>query len=238
MLIVKAGNGKYGVISTRNYSIILEPKYDSIGYIQYSSDFLIGTNGKIGLLSKEGTTKISALYDELTLMDRNSKLYKIKKVNGYGVINESEDIIIYPEYENIGIDINDFVTNGIKSGYIILNKLIPVKQGNKWGFFDLEGNMVSKDFLYDEIGCRVSGSNTVFNLLEIPNYNIIIVGINRKYAFMDINGNDGVLPYGFVFDQIFMKISAGKTSYWMTYNKKDWDVIEYLNRQGYTEVES
>lgn len=235
MLIVKAENQKYGVINTKDYSIILEPKYDGIEYIQYESDFLIKTNGKIGLLSKNGSTKISAVYDELTLMDRNSKLYRVEKNNEYGVINDIEEEIIYPEYQKIGIEIGDFATNGIKNGYILLDKLIPVQQGNKWGFFNLNGEMVSKDFLYDEIGCKASSGNNVFNLLAIEDYNVIVVGKDKKYSLMDIKGNDNVLRYGFVFDEFFMKSSAGNFSYWMKFNKRDWPVLDYLKRSEETE---
>lgn len=232
MLIVKAQNGKYGVISAADYSIILEPKYDNVSYVQCSTDFLIKTNGKVGLMSKDGETKINALYDELTLMDRNAKLYKIKTGNTYGIIDEDEDTIIYPEYEKIGIDIESFSANGIRSGYIILNKLIPVMQNSKWAFFDLKGNMITHGFIYDTIGCKASSANNVYSILEVPNYNVIVVGQNNKYAFMDINGNDNVLPYGFIFEEVFMRVSSGQTSYWMKYNKKEWNVIEYLERQG------
>lgn len=235
LIINKEHEKKYGVISTKDFSMILEPKYDNIEYVQYAKDFVIETNGKVGLLSKEGDTKVNALYDELTLMDRNNKLYKIKKGNGYGVINENENVIIYPEYQKIGIDIGDFAANGIKSGYIVMNKLIPTLQDDKWGFFDLNGKKVT-DFLYEEIGCKAGNANNVYSLLEILNYNIIVVGKNDKYSFMDITGNDKILPYGFVFDEIFMRISSGEISYCMKYNKKDWNVIEYLNRQGITEV--
>ena len=235
MLIVKTENSEYGVISTDKYSIILEPKYDGISYVQYSTDFMIVTNRKVGLLSKDGKTKINALYDELTLMDRNNKLYRVKKGSNYGVINENEDTILYPEYEKIGIDINDFSVNGVKNGYILLDKLIPVMQDRKWGFFDLTGKTIA-DFEYDEIGCKAKNANNVYSLLEIPNYNILIVGKDRKYSFMDTNGDDEVLSYGFIFDEIFMKISSGETSYVMKYNNKDFDVIEYLKRQGRTEV--
>ena len=49
-----------------------------------------------------------------------------------------------------------------------------------------------------------------------------------KYSFMDISGNDTMLP--FVFDEIYIRISAGETSYWMTYRDNEYEVLEYLKQ--------
>ena len=64
----------------------------------------------------------------------------IKDKEKYGVINSDGKIIVYPLFEQIGID-EDLYTN-IESKYIIDNKYIPVKQNGKWGVIDIEGNIV------------------------------------------------------------------------------------------------
>lgn len=232
MLIISTEKGKAGVVNISDYSFVLEPKYDNIEYVQYASDFVIKTNEKFGILSKEGKTKINAVYDEITLMDRDNGIYRIKKDNLYGVIDENENIIIHPENTAIGINVDNFSYNNIKNGYIILGELIPVKQKDKWALYNLKGESISQGFIYDNIGYVASNSNNIYSLLEIPEYDVIIVGANKKYTFMDKSGNNQILP--FIFDEIYIKVSSGEYSYWMTYNDKTYNVKEYLEKAGLT----
>lgn len=232
MLVVKSEENKYGVINTSDYSFVLEPKYDNIEYIQYSSDFLVESYGKKGIISKEGKTKVTTAYDELTLMDRDTNLYRTKKDNLYGVIDANEKVIIHPEFNAIGIEVTDFFYNGIKSGYIILNKLIPVQKGDKWGFYNINGKQIT-EFKYDNIGYKIGNSNNVYSLLEVTNYDVIVVGQKDKYTFMDSSGDDTMLPL--VFDKIYMEISSGQISYVMTINDKKYDVLKNLVKQGINE---
>lgn len=228
LLVVEASTGGYGIIKTDDYtSFVLEPQYDNIEFIPDSSTFLVESDGKIGLFSEEGKRKIDLIYDNLTLMSRESNLYVVENEGQFGVVDENGNIIIYPEYEDVGIDVGGFSYNGIKNGYILLDKLIPVQQENKWAFFDTSGNMISNGFIYENIGCQTNKGNNTYSLLEIPDYNVIVVGDELgKYSFMDISGNDTILP--FVFDEIYIKLSAGEASYWMTYNNQEYEVLQYL----------
>lgn len=236
MLIVNA-DGKYGVINVSDNSFILEPKYDNIEYVQYSSDFLVQSGKKKGIISKESKTKVNAVYDELTLIDRKNNLYRIKKDNLYGVINDKDKVIIHPENSKIGIDINEFSYSGVKNGYILLDSLIPVEQDGKWAFYDTKGKLLTDGFVFDKIGCSVGNSNNVYSLLEIPEYNVVVVGNdNGQYTFMNTKGKYDILP--FVFEQIYMKISSGEISYYMKYNNKTYDVPKYLIQRGVKKIEA
>ena len=52
-----------------------------------------------------------------------------------------------------------------------------------------------------------------------------------KYAFMDTTGNDSIL--NFLFDEMYIKVSEGEPSYWMTFRGKEyenyrkWDINTY-----------
>lgn len=228
LIVTASDNGGYGIIKSDNYtSFVLEPQYDNIDFISDSSTFLVESEGKVGLFSEKGKRKIDLLYDNLTLMGKDSNLYLTQSDGKYGVVDENGNIIIYPEFEKIGIDVSAFSYNGVKNGYIILNKLIPVQQDGKWAFYDTKGKMITEGFLYKNIGCVVSKGNNIYNLLQIPDYNVIVVGDELgKYSFMDTSGNDTILP--FVFDEIYIKLSSGQISYWMTYNNKEYEALKYL----------
>ena len=230
LLIIKNESGKYGIIDANDYSnFILEPQYDNIEFLYNSATFLVTSNDKIGVFSEDGKRKIDLIYDEIISMGKGSKLYLVKTNNLYGVVNENGNIIIYPEYDNIGINVDAFSYNGVKNGYILLDKLIPAKKDEKWGFFDLNGKMVTDGFKYEKIGCTNITKNTnVYELLQIPDYGVIVIGDEYdKYSFMDTSGNDTILP--FVFDEIYIKMTTGEISYWMKNNDKEYNVLKNLS---------
>ena len=229
MLVVKDENSKYGVIDIATGKAILETKYDSIEYIQYASSFMVQSNGKVGIISSKKESKVPLLYDKLQLIDKDENLYLAQKGNLYGVINIDGKIIIHLEYDKIGIDIDNFKNNGIKNGYVILNKLIPVKQNNKWAFFTLKGEEIT-DFSYDKIGYTNTGNKNQYSLLAISDYNVIVVGKENKYSLIKVDGTE---IYQFVFDEIYIQVSGGEISYLMSYNNgKIANVTEQLDKLG------
>ncbi len=231
LIIVQSENGKYGIIKADDYStFILEPQYDNIDFISDSSAFLVESNGKVGVFTKDGKRKIDLVYDKITSMGQDSKLYAVETNGMHGVVDENGKIIIYPEYDQVGIDVSSFSYNQVKNGYILLNKLIPVKQDGKWALFDTTGKKVSDGFKYNSVGCTSanSGSRT-YPLLQIPEYDVIVVSDEYgKYAFMDTTGNDSIL--NFLFDQIYIKFSEGEPSYWMTFRGNEYEVEKYLKQ--------
>ena len=231
LLIVRANNGKYGIVKANDYtSFILEPQYDNISFISDSSTFLVGSNGKVGLFNKEGKRKIDLVYDQITSMGQNSNLYAVESNKMQGVVDENGKIIIYPENNKVGIDVSKFSQNGVKNGYILLNKLIPVQRDKKWAFFDKKGNNLTNGFKYTNIGCTSTKSgNNVYPLLQIPDYNVIIVSDDDgKYAVMDTNGNDAII--NFLFDQMYIKVSEGKENYYMTFRGNEYEILKYIKQ--------
>lgn len=231
LMIVKASNGKYGITKTNDYtSFILEPQYDDIKFINDSSVFSVESNKKVGLFTEDGKRKIDLAYDNITSMGQDSKLYMVETNGMYGVVDENGKTIVYPEYDKVGIDVSSFSYNGVKNGYILLNELIPVLREDKWGFFNKNGKRISDGFKYQNVGCSsVKSGNNIYPLLEIPDYNVIIVSDeDGKYSFMDKTGNDSLL--NFLFDQIYIKTSEGKESYYMTFRGKEYDVLKYLKQ--------
>ena len=228
MLIVKNASKKCGVLTTDLKEFILEPQYDDIDFIAESSNLLVKSNDKVGVFSKDGNSMIDLGYDNIISMGQNSDLYLVKINGQYGVVDKNGKTIIYPQYEKIGIDIKSFTYNDVKNGYILLNKIIPVKQNSKWGFYTTEGKQVSNGFKYDVIGCsQIKSGNNIYGLLQIPEKNVIVVGDGKgKYSFMNLDGDDTMLP--FLFQYIYIKSSEGNNTYWMTYNNKDYNVLEHL----------
>ena len=228
MLIVTKNQDKtYAVIDTKGNTII-EPKYDNIEYLPNSGDFLVQSNNKVGIISAKKETKIQLLYDSLELVDSDSGLYIAKRDNKYGVIDSKGNIKVYIEYDEIGIDNSKFEQNNIKNKYLLDNGMIPARKDKYWGAFDKNGKVVL-DFEYDSFGYIASSNKDAINLLLIPNYNMMVVCQNKKYALVNSAGKIIIQP---ILDDVYMTINSGKKYYYMNFNDKKINIEEFLDQQG------
>lgn len=228
MLVVTKNQGKtYAVIDT-NGSAIIEAKYDNIEYLQNTGDFLVTSNNKVGIISSKRETKVQLLYDSLELVDSDAGLYIAKRDNKYGVIDSKGNIKVYIEYDQIGIDNTKFEQNNIKNKYLLDNGMIPARKDKYWGAFDKNGNEVL-GFEYDSLGYIATSNKEAINLLIIPDYNLMVVCQNKKYALVNSSGEMVIRP---VLDDAYMTISAGKKYYYMNANDRKINIEEFLDSQG------
>ena len=229
MIVVKKDNNTMAVINTSGEAI-LESKYTNITYLPNIGDFLVETNKKVGVLSKDKTTIISPRFDSVELMDMDSELYLVKQENKYGVVDFRGEIKIFIENDEIGIDINKFSKNDLKSKYILAGNLIPVKKNNKWGLFNKKGTKII-DFKYDSFGYIASSNKNALNLLVIPGYNAIVACKNKKYTLLDSNGEELFAP---VADDIYMTIEGNEKQYFINANDNPRDATKFLESRGIT----
>ena len=131
-------------------------------------------------------------------------------------------------YNKIGIDIKQFSDSGIKTGYILMDKLIPVMLENKWGFYDVKGSKIS-ELKYTQIGCTGNSSSNVYNLLDIPEYRVLVVGKDKKFTLINDKGEE---QFNTIIDKMYIKVTNGKKSYNMEFNNTVHDIIEFLNKKG------
>ncbi len=228
LVVMKEGNkDQYGVIDTAGKTL-LDAKYDNITYLSSFQDFLVETDRKVGILSKSGQTKVQIIYDSITLMDSDAGLYVATRDKKSGVIDTNGVIKIYIENDQVGIDTSKFTENNIKSKYLLLNNLIPVKKGDYWGLFDKNGNQVV-EFKYDSFGYIASNNKDAYNLLIIPDYNVLVACIDDKYTLLNAAGEE---LFATIADDIYMTISGGEKHYYIGVNDQAIDAEEYLNARG------
>lgn len=232
MLVVTKETGEYGVVSFDGKKEILGFQYKSLTYMPQNSAFLFtGNDSKIGIISNNGEMKIKPVYSKLELIDNKKELY-LASVDGklYGVVDINGNVKIPLEYDKIGIDTKDFVENNITNGYIIADRLIPVCQNEKWGFFNTDGKRIT-NLEYEKIGCITTNvQGTSHNLLLIPEYNLIVV-CKGKYGCIDLNGETKLSP---VSDDIYMQTIEGKNKYYAVKGTNSREITEYMESIGYT----
>lgn len=225
VLIVKNEKDQYAVIGLEG-DIILEPKYDKITYIPSIEDFLVESNEKLGIMSKNKKTKIAINYDSIELINKEKELYVVKKDDKYGVVDTRGNTIINIQNDEIGIDINQFKENNIKNSYVLIDSLIPVKKDKYWALYNLSGKQVV-DYKYDSFGYIAASNKDVLNLLEIPDYNVLVACKDKKYTLLNSSGVE--LIRSDVAEGIYMKIGEDeKKNYFILANNSEINAVDYL----------
>ena len=233
MIIIKEDEKKYGVINAQTGDYILEAKYESIKYLPATTDFLVKSNGKYGVVSKEATSKIKTVYDSIITMDSQKGLYLVKQNNTYGVVNTDGKVIIEPEYKQIGINIDDYSQNGLENSYILLDEVIPIKNDqDKWGFFNIQGESIT-DFKYTSVGCKLTPASNSYPALIIQSHKAIVVQKEQYYNIISIEGEE-LIPVDV--DSVYLKSNAEteQNKFFMTSNDntKVKNVEEWLTSIG------
>ncbi len=231
MIVVTKGendNSIYAVVDV-NGNTILEAKYDNITYLPTTGDFLVESDGKVGILGSKGETRVQIMYDSISLMDSDVGLYVASNNGKYGAIDLRGNVKIYIENDEIGMDISPFSQNDIKNKYILAGNLIPVRKGELWGLYDINGNQVV-DFTYDSFGYIAKSNKDALNLLVIPDYEVLVACKDEKYTLLNSMGQE--LFGAPVADDIYMTISGGQKHYYIAANNQTMDAEVYLNNIG------
>ena len=229
MLVVQKDENRYAVINVDGTNV-LEAKYENITYLPNVGDFLIENNNKLGIMSKNGETKVQIMYDSIELMDSDAGLYVVKKDNKYGVLDLNGEVKIYIENDEIGMDISKFEKNNIKNKYLLAENLIPARKGELWGLYDKNGNKVV-DYIYDSFGYLATSNKGALNLLVIPEYDVLVACKDEKYTLLNSNGKE-LFNAGPIADAIYMTINSGKRQYWIAVNNGEMDAEKYLDNIG------
>lgn len=227
-MLVVTDDKYFGVINATDGTEVLECKYDDIIYQEATGDFIVCSDDKYGIIGTNKKTKVNLTYDSISLMDYDAGLYLVERDKKYGVIDFNGNSKIYVENDEIGVDISKFQENDLKTGYLLIDNLIPVMKNDKWGLFDKNGNQVV-DFEYDSFGYIANNNKEATNLLVIPDYNVIVACVDEKYTLLNASGEQ---PFKALVDDIYMTINGGEKSYVMIANDKTYDVEEYLDRLG------
>ena len=226
--VVKGSNGNYGVINI-NDEVILETKYQSIRYLPKTSDFLVSSNNKMGIIASDKTTKISLEYDSIEIFtNKNEMFYLIGNSSKYGLLDAKGNEIIYPEYTKIGMNVSEYSKNNVTSGHVLNDQLIPVENNGKWALFNVKGEKIT-DFIYDGFGCQVKNNNT-YSVLQIPEYNLLVARRGEKYDLITLEGKS--LFKDAVLNSVYITVTSGKTNYYISYGEQKIELFGFLEENG------
>ncbi|MDO5557405.1 MAG: WG repeat-containing protein [Clostridia bacterium] len=233
VIIIQDENSKLGLITLQGDTIV-GVKYSNIEFYESTQEFYITTaEGKKGIIDIEGKTKVIPTYDEIHSISKDLQLYVVLSGGKYGIINSKNEIVLYIEYDMIGIQDVDRYHN-IKNQYLIYDKIIPICKEDKWGFIDTQGNFVlPMDF--DNIGCMVNTNVAAAkDVVLIDEYKAIVVGKDDYYGIINTKG-EFLIPLGLT--SVYSTTTSGKTTYSMVYQEQVIDTLDYL-KQTYLDEET
>ena len=239
MIITKNSNNEYGVQRISTGEMIIGTKYSNLKFIESTKDFIVTTpEKKQGIISTTKGKDIEPQYVEIKQLKEDLNLYLVKNDKGkYGVYNrEKQNTVIYPEYDSIGIDLNQFKNEKIENQYILYDNCIPCKKSEngiyKWEIMDVNGKKIINQ-QFDELGYIKGTSKNVKgnNLLLIPEIEAIIVNKDSMYGLINSTGK---LLVKIAMQQIYAESSEGKNTYYMVYNDQTFDVLETLKKANVT----
>lgn len=252
IVIVKDGDEKLGIATVSRTSDkkkvtvstqkIIDPKYDSIEYLEKYKQLVVETESGKGIVQlkeeNDGTfsarTLILPQYRDIKPI--NEKLYVVSEAGKneaakkYGIVNQEGDVVLPSDYEDIGFNMKKFTNNGLTNEYIIYDNLIPVKKNELYGFVNLNGKVVINPE-YTELG--YVGANSNGNVLVIPDVNGIVVKKDKTYLIISKTGKVLIKDK---LTKVYKETVDGKEQYSMVYDGKKYNIADYLKKQEESKV--
>lgn len=229
--------GHFGVIKISTGANIIGTKYEELLYNEAQNEFIATSLDKTGIVSADGQTKIGLYYDKINMIEQDMKLYYAENNGLKGILDKNGKVIIYIEYDDIGIDSSLYPNDKIENNYILFNNCIPVKKNDYWGLIDINGKVIH-NFEYSRLGYIVGTSKdkTTNNILLITDINGIegIVVAKKendieKYGIINSLGEE-IVPC--VLEKIYSVTSGGKDIYYIEANGTKLKLEDYLKATG------
>ena len=153
-------------------------------------------------------------------------LNRVQDNKKYGVINGDGKVIIYKEYDQIGINTTNFINNDIDNNYLLYNRYIPVMKDLKWGIIDVTGK-ITINVEFDGLGCTngLSINKSENNVLLVPDVKGIVILKDNLYGIMSITG-EKLVPTSV--QEVYKVSTSGINTYYMTYNNEKIDAINWI----------
>lgn len=221
--IVKAENGKYGVVNYSNQAI-LETKYDEIIKSCGNNMYVVKSAGKQILVKDDGTEVLKTGYDEIKGVLKNPDNGVIYVKDGkYGIMNLSGEVKIAPTYEEL---------KEAKSGLLI------AKQNGKYGVIDMEKtNKIEPNYSsirYDEkadiyIAEKEDYSNDMIDSEFTVRQSGILVDLEDEKGYIELKQGEDYKYYNLKFEE--KSITEIYANHTLFKSKKDGK-YGFVNKDG------
>ena len=164
MLVVSNESGKWGVISTKDFSTIIGNKYSSIEFIESANAFIVSDNNKYGVITDEKLI-IDLNYEEIKVINNNPLCYEVKAGENHAIVNSMGKIITNKVYNSIGY----ISRNALEESVIVIKNLgknkinaLVVCKDDKYGLLNLDDGTSIGDCVLDKVYSKTENGEKVY----------------------------------------------------------------------------
>lgn len=157
--------------------IIVQPKYDWVGYEFYNGFILVRQYYKNGIMDNKGNIVLPLKYDYINI-DKyvTDSIFAVSINNKFGYIDRKGNVVVDINYEDVGNFQNGF---------------FKVKRNGKYGVIDKSGNLLLT-YKYSSITNFCNG----YALVRISDDDVAKNKYNQiAYGYIDTLGNDFIFHY-------------------------------------------
>lgn len=227
MCIVKDSQGNFGVGSYTDQnkisSYVASCKYSSIEFDEAKQILTVITSNdnkkcilSLDLDKQEVTKNITSQYDDIQAIDNNFQYFVVKSEEKFGIIDSNGKIILYPLFDEIGID--DGLYTDVFGKYILNNKYIPIKQNGLWGLYNINGNKLI-DPQFQDFGCALAQSGDSVTI--IPNIRENVDGVvflyNKEKSLYGVYNAETGEKIAISLIEAFKKVENGEDNYYLNH---------------------
>lgn len=164
MLVASNESGKWGVVSTTDFSTIIGNKYSSIEFIESANAFIVSDNNKYGVITKEQLI-IGLKYEEIKVINNSPLCYEVKAGENHAIVNGRGKVITNKLYNSIGYISNNTLEESVivikNLGKDKTNALVVCKDG-KYGLLSLDDGTSIGDCVLDKIYSKTENGEKVY----------------------------------------------------------------------------
>ena len=231
------GVSNFSTDSNGNQTVtpVITERYKSVEFIEGINDFIVvSDDNKYGIIGSDGITKVKPTYDAIQEIDKDVGLYLVTSNSKQGVINQNGKIIVYQDYDQIGLTSN--YDPNVTNKYLLYNNCIPVSANNKWGLIDKNGNQILP-LDYDGIGCSsVTNKSNTNGIVLVPDLNAIVVEQDitengSKIPKYGLVSSEGKFMTNIVADSAYATTLEGRTTYYLNVQNETVDIVNFWYTQ-------
>jgi len=153
MLVISNEAGKWGVISSEDFSTIIGNKYSSIEFVESAGTFIVSDNNKYGVITDKEVI-INLNYEEINLINNNPVCYKIRSGQKYVIVNEKGNPLSNKAYTSVGYNSQSSTEESVLAiknfGENNINLLV-VCENQKYGLVNLDNGTSVGECVLDKV---------------------------------------------------------------------------------------
>lgn len=230
-IIVNEDN-KYGVINTTG-TVLVEPKYDDVKYVNSSTMFAIKEAGVWKLFNTENSNIIiDGGYDDIVEAKNDS--ITIVKEGKYGIIDANKEEKVTPQYDDLKYVFSIYYIAKKDGKFGIINleneEIIPFEYTNmvyieNGGFIQADKSETETVIFDSNLGQKLSGIVSEVNLDK----GYLRIYTNNEYKYYNFKFEEKNLSEFLTNNNIFLAKKDGKYGY---IDREGKNIIDYIYDDG------